>query len=82
MTRKVLLRIRSMRRLVPANGTASSLVVFSSVQCPISARVLTTVRAGMAVLAEAAARPAVFRPRNALRETVRPADRLCADQPT
>ncbi len=64
MTRKVLLRIRSMRRLVPANGTASSLVVFSSVQCPISARMLTMVRAGMAVLVEAAARPAVFRPRD------------------
>jgi hypothetical protein len=38
MVRDVLLRIRGRRRFVPATGTASSLVVFSSQQCGISAR--------------------------------------------
>jgi hypothetical protein len=52
MTRKVLLCIPSRKRLVPASGTALSLVVFSSIRCGISARMPMVARAGTAVLAE------------------------------
>jgi hypothetical protein len=61
MVRDVLLRIRGRRRFVPATGTASSLVVFSSQQCGISARTPMMACAGTAVLAEVAPPPAFRR---------------------
>jgi hypothetical protein len=58
MMRDVLLRIRSRGRFVPARGTASSLVVFSSQRCGISTRTPMMACAGTAVLAQVTPRPA------------------------